>query len=307
MAMAVATAAVALSLFEFVRNDGVVSKPQRFIGYTVAYTAISVAIASLYRLEQIMIMKWVFTPAIFGMLSGWAIAFLTHFAQGTALFSIVAMVLLPVIVVAIVVSTPYSLLQRLVRWVPVLINYLAAMGFWIVLWTSAMGNPSTNDTATASILSTIGYFVVEVIWILTTIVSVYFINMGRPVKLTHATDAVRTNLRGDLEQGPEALRADPGSRRLVNLDPTSPHYAPPSAPPRMLPGAVNGRWQVPNASTAAAVATRVHNNGHITRTQGYHPALPTHFNFKTGLLVPPGNRGLTALQHVINTQQQHNH
>lgn len=234
--LAISSAMLALSIFEFKRTDNVVARPVRFLAYTVAYTLMSIAMATFYEIKLPMLYTWVIPSSIVAMLTGWAISYLPHFTQANILFSVFSMIFLAVIPLSMIVSSPFRLTKKLKRFLPLILHYLIGLGFWFVLWFSPLSNPNIGDHPAINLTESIVFLVMEILWIVGMVASFYLINMGEKAELNPSTTVLRTEVTGDIKN-PKSLRSVHQSEKgqiVTNLDPRSTKYSMPSAPPKQI-------------------------------------------------------------------------
>ncbi len=231
--LAVSSAMLALSIFEFKRSDNVVARPVRFLAYTVAYTIMSIAMSMFYEIKLTMLYTWVIPSSIVAMLTGWAISYLPHFTQANVLFSVFSMIFLAVIPVIMVVASPFRLTKKLKRFLPLILHYVIGLGFWFVLWFSPLSNPNIGDHPAINLTESIVFLVMEILWIVGMVASFYLINMGEKAELNPSTTVIKTEVTGDINN-PKTLRTVPGSRTITNLVPGHTNYSMPTAPPKQI-------------------------------------------------------------------------
>ena len=217
--LAISSAMLALSLFEFERDDDVIARPVRFLAYSVVYTIMSVAMSTFSEIELGMMFTWIVPSSLMAMLTGWAISYLTHFTQANVLFSTFAMIFLPMVPLMTIAGTPFQLLKSLRRFLPLILHYLIGISFWVIFWVSPQSNPNVGDHAAINLTESIVYFVMEVVWVAGMMTGFYLINMGEYAKLRKSTDVIQTEVTGDVRK-PTSLRGISKTRTVTNSDPT---------------------------------------------------------------------------------------
>ena len=234
--LALGSAMLALSIFEFKRSDDVVARPVRFLAYTVAYTIMSIAMATFYEIELTMLYTWVIPSSIVAMLTGWAISYLPHFTQANVLFSVFSMIFLAVIPVIMVVASPFRLTKKLKRFLPLILHYLIGLAFWFILWFSPLSNPNIGDHPAINLTESIVFLVMEILWIVGMVASFYLINMGEKAELNPSTTVIRTEVTGDINN-PKSLRAVHQSEKgqiVTNLAPEHRDFRMPTKSPKQI-------------------------------------------------------------------------